>query len=74
MAATGEIKGNLHLALDPSEQTLLMKQCSSFAAIPRLGDTEGHLSKSDKIREWKMQVELHIAALHPLFAEHWQWS
>ena len=68
MASTGEIKGNLHLELTPSEQTLLMKQSTSFAALPRLGDCEGHLSKSDRIREWNMQVEQHIAALHPLFA------
>ena len=53
---------------------MLMKQCSTFTPLPRLGDMAGHLSKVERVRDWKMAVESELACRHPLLKEYWAWS
>ena len=67
------MRGDLNVPLDHNTQNLLLKQASNLADLPKLSG-EGQLSKSERVREWKLRVDQRLAALHPLFREYWSWS
>ena len=46
-------EGALYQPLSPQEQSMLMKQCSGFAALPKLAEMTGNLSMTERNRDWK---------------------
>ena len=65
---------NLNEPLDANTQGTLLRQSNHLTAIPEFNKTEGTASKAEKVRAWRREVERKVAALHPVFLEHWNWS
>ena len=74
-AVGGYFNGNdLNKPLDNSETSALLKQSTYLTELPKFTSLDGIQSKAERVRAWRREVERKIAALHPNFQEHWNWS
>ena len=69
LAFGGSVGADLHVPLDTTTTAQLLKQTHSLAELPKFVSTGGGISKAERVREWRSNVEDVIAPLHPVYKE-----